>query len=333
MDAEFLRTTGRWADPPVATIRQTRFRANGPSMSVFHRCLWVIVIAAAVLVVGCPSAAPPSAKDAPRMIFLEDLERGNRPGRRLFPCHMIIESMRAQAGQGAISCSEGRTNLEAIACTNDAFRRKQAFLLCDSGLGMDSYFENGVVGLSNGNIVIYYLDTLGPAYRGTCLSPNISLATDDWPQCRTSLVDEVDLRTGKPYVERPKLSVEEDWPMSCAQDALRAPRWPVGVQLVSGKNPLPQPERWGLTCGDAAVSFEMLIDRTGKVKCSRIISVGLRAPRPGLYDSIRSYLNRWRFKPPTLHGEPIDVRWGMTIFPIRADDTKIPRPQIYPICQ
>lgn len=80
----------------------------------------------------------------------------------------------------------------------------------------------------------------------------------------------------------------------------------------------------------------MLIERSGKVKCARIISVGssigLTAPPPGLYDSIRNHLLRWRFDPPMLHGKLIDVRWGMQINPIMTRDTNISGPAIYPIC-
>ena len=77
----------------------------------------------------------------------------------------------------------------------------------------------------------------------------------------------------------------------------------------------------------------MIIDKAGRVMCVRILSVGRRAAVqiPGLYDSIRQRLLRWRFKPPTLHGEPVEVRWGMTISTIRKGES-IPGPPIYPEC-
>jgi len=58
---------------------------------------------------------------------------------------------------------------------------------------MDSYIENGVAGLANGNILIYYLDTFGPRYRGTCLRTNVSFVPDDWPQCRTVIMQQIEL--------------------------------------------------------------------------------------------------------------------------------------------
>jgi hypothetical protein len=261
-----------------------------------------------------------------------DIERSAWLQRRLSPCQMISESMRHEAGPAALSCSDGRTNQTALACANDAFQHKQPFMLCDSGWGMDSHYENGVVGLANGNVLIYYLDTFGPRTRGTCLRPNVSLSAIDWPRCATSLMNEIDLKTGQPYLERPRMAYEEDWPQSCAQAALRAPRWPIGVELVSGQNPIPDPARWGLRCKDAITGFEMLIDQTGKPQCVRVISVGLHPPAPGLYDSIRMRLMQWRFKPPTLHGRPLAVRWGMQINTVRAYEPKLPGPQIYPVC-
>src|SRR5437764_15444117 len=98
----------------------------------------VIVLAAAVLLIAGHLAASAATKHARSF---EELERANWLKRRLSPCPMIIDSMRQQTGQEAITCSEDRTNLEAIACANDAFHRKKPFVLCDSGWGMDSHFE------------------------------------------------------------------------------------------------------------------------------------------------------------------------------------------------
>ena len=252
---------------------------------------------------------------------------------RTAPCRLIIDSVRRETGGTFVACSEGRTRTESIACAKEAFDRKRPFLLCDGGWGMDSYIETGVAGVPNGNVLFYYLDTFGPRYRGTCLRPNVSFAPDDWPQCRTALLQQVDLNTGGAYVERTRQSREEDWPRPCAAIAARAPRWPLGVHLVSGETPLPNPQRWGLRCRDAVVSFEMIIDKTGRPKCVRILEVGRRAPVqiPGLYDSIRQRLRRWRFEPPTLHDEPVEVRWGMTVNTIRQGES-IPGPPIYPTC-
>src|SRR6266516_7008394 len=124
----------------------------------------VIALAAAVLLIAGRPPASAASKDAPHVRSFEELERANWLRRRLSPCPMIIDSMRQQTGQEAITCSENRTNLEAIACANDAFHRKKPFVLCDSGWGMDSHFENGVAGLPTGNILVYYLDTFGPRY-------------------------------------------------------------------------------------------------------------------------------------------------------------------------
>jgi hypothetical protein len=112
---------------------------------------------------------------------------------------------------------------------------------------------------------------------------------------------------------------------------VRAPRLLLGIKLVSGENPIPNPERFGLSCRDTMTSFEMLIGPTGHVTCARIISVGRHPPAPGLFDSVRSNLLRWRFRPPMLHGRPIDARWGMQINPI-PDGEILPGPKIYPVC-
>ncbi len=71
----------------------------------------------------------------------------------------------------------------------------------------------------------------------------------------------------------------------------------------------------------------------GNVKCARILSVGRRTPVqiPGLYESIRQRLLRWRFEPPALHGQPLEVRWGMTVRPLRKEES-VPGPPIYPTC-
>lgn len=271
-----------------------------------------------------PRAAQPSYDEGRRAQWLAG---------RAAPCRLILDSVRHETGGTFVPCSEGRTTSNAIACAKAAFDHKRPFLLCGGGWGMDSYIETGVAGLANGNALFYYLDTFGPRYRGTCLRPNVSWAPDDWPQCRTALVQQVDLKTGEEYVERTRHAGEEDWPRTCAAIAARAPRRAISVHLVTGETPLPNPERWGLRCKDAVVSFEMIIDRTGQVKCARILSVGRRAPVqiPGLYDSIRLRLLRWRFKPPTLHGQPLDVRWGMTIRPLRKEES-LPGPPIYPTC-
>lgn len=295
-----------------------------------------VAFIAAFALVACdgepfPGSPPQSSRPA-RPTYEEDRRAQWLTGRGA-PCRLTIDSVRSETGGTFVPCSEGRTTTQAIACAKQAFDRKEAFLLCDGRWGMDSYIETGVAGLANGNALFYYLDTFGPAYRGTCLRPNVSWAPDDWPQCRTALVQQVDLKTGAAYVERMRHASEEEWPKTCAAIAERAPRRAVGVHLVTGETPLPNPERWGLRCNDAVVSFEMIIDKTGDVKCARILSVGRRAPVqiPGLYDSIRQRLLRWRFEPPTLHGEPLEVRWGMTISPLRKGES-VPGPPVYPVC-
>jgi hypothetical protein len=292
-----------------------------------------IAVLAVLALVACGGEELPREPPQPARPTYDEARRAQWLAGRAGPCRLIIDSVRSQTGGSFVACSEGRTRMEAIACAKEAFEDKQPFLLCNGGWGMDSYIETGVAGLANGNVLFYYLDTFGPRYRGTCLRPNVSFAKDDWPQCRTALVQPIDLKTGDAYVERMGHSSEEKWPRSCAAIAARAPRWPIGVQLVTGETPLPNPERWGLRCKDAVVSFEMIIDRTGRVKCVRILSVGRRTAVqiPGLYDSIRKRLRRWRFKPPTLHGEPVEVRWGMTVNTIRKGES-IPGPPIYAAC-
>jgi len=240
-------------------------------------------------------------------------------------CHLLAERMARDTGGHAVPCDEG------IACANDAFRQKKPFTLCHGGWGMDSHIETGVAGLANGNVLFYYLDTFGPHYRGTCLRTNVSLAAAQWPECRTALLDQMDLATGKPLVEAPPLPTEEAWPRSCADRALQAARRSYGVRLITGQNPLPNPEQFGYRCRDAVV-FEMLIDKTGRVECTRVISVGLRPRVPAAYDLINARLMRWRFEPPTIHGEPVDVLWGMQINPIIHKGESIPGPPIYPVC-
>jgi hypothetical protein len=240
------------------------------------------------------------------------------------PCPLIAGWMRDATGERAVACSDVR-------CANDAFRRKVPFTQCNSGFGLDSNLESGVAGVANGNLLIYQLDTRGPATRGTCLRPNVSLAADDWPRCKTALIDEIDLRTGKPYEGPPKSSVEEEWPPACAQRVLHAASQPF-PKLIRGENPLPHPEQWGMTCRRGTVSFQMLVGRSGNVECARIISVGFHPADRKLYDDVRSRLMQWRFAPPTLHGEPVDVRFGMTINSVRKGERPLPGPQIYPVC-
>lgn len=247
------------------------------------------------------------------------------------PCRLLNDRMRQDAGAEAIECSHGSFK-DAIACANDAFRQRRPFLLCNGGWGMDSYGETGAAGLANGSMQFYYLDTFGPQYRGTCLRMNIAISPDGWPQCKRALAGEIDLRTGRPRTERVRLPHEENWPPSCAQRAVHAASRSMGVKLLRGSNPLPDPARWGLRCRRAAPAFEMLVDRSGSVVCARVISAGDGAPAPGLYDSIRSHLMRWRFEPPTLYGQPVEVRWGMQLNPLSPGDSAIPGPPIYPVC-
>ena len=195
---------------------------------------------------------------------------------------------------------------------------------------MDSFIENGVAGLPDGNLAIYYFDSMGAFMRGVCLRPNASLAADDWPRCKTALANVTDLRSGLPYKEL-VVPNEEPWPPSCSATAPHAPTDGVRTRLIAGNNVLPDYERWGLRCKDT-VAFEMLIGKDGRVKCARVRSVGRHPRNAALYDTIRSRLMNWRFEPPMLHGEPIEMRWGMQINPMRKGDQPLPGPQIYPFC-
>lgn len=198
---------------------------------------------------------------------------------------------------------------------------------------MDSVVENGVAGLPDGDLHFYYLDTFGAHFRGRCGRSDVSLSAHDWPRCRKAFLDEIDLRTGKALIERARLAHEDPWPEFCAQRALQAPRGDgIVFKLTSGTNPIPNPEQWGLSCREATPTFEMLVDATGRVVCARVIEVGRKPPRPGLHDSIRMQLVRWRFDPPTLHGRPVEMRWGMHINPVKSSD-ELPGPPIYPVCR
>jgi hypothetical protein len=238
-------------------------------------------------------------------------------------CRALHDVMQKDAGPAARSCS-------TFACAQRSFERREPFTLCQSGLSMDSFLESGVAGLANGNLLIYAYDSMGPDTRGLCLRPNISFAADDWPRCSIALAGLIDLRTGQPFKE-PVGSSEQPWPASCAADALNAATAGIQFRLIAAQNVLPDYEHWGVGCKDA-VSFEMLIGKNGRPKCARVRAVGLRPRNDALYDVIRSRLMRWRFEPPTLHGRPVELRWGMQINPMRKGDAPLPGPQIYPFC-
>lgn len=250
--------------------------------------------------------------------------------RRPEPCRLVIDTMREQSGETALDCSADRTMQEALACAKSAFLRSEPFLLCESGWGMDSLLETGVAGLADGNVAFYELDTRGPQVRGTCLRRDVSFAGGDWPACRTALLGPVDLRTNAPVVDRERMAGEEAWPASCADAAARATDRAT-LRLLSGENPLPEAARWGAECTRATVSFELLIDEKGDVRCARILSAGPGFPFPPLYDAIRPRLLRWRFEPPTVGGTPVQARWGLAMRALRSGEA-MSGANYYPVC-
>jgi len=154
-----------------------------------------LAVLAVLGLVTCDSEDPPRGSSPPAKPTYDEARRAQWLAGRAAPCRLTIDSMRFETGGTFVHCSEGRTRREAIACAKRAFERKQPFVLCTGEWGMDSYIETGVAGLADGNILMFYFDTCGPRYRGTCRRPNISFAPDDWPQCRTALVQQIDLKT------------------------------------------------------------------------------------------------------------------------------------------
>jgi hypothetical protein len=230
------------------------------------------------------------------------------PGRATvgLPCRLLPPMMEAQTGPDAVHCSP---DAEGILCANAAFRNRRTFTLCQGSFGMDSWGEIAVAGLPNGDLMSFYLDTMGPKYRATCPHAEVSLDPDGWPECRIEPVDRIDLSTGKKYSDFED-TFGDPWPLPCAADAMRArrvsfpPRPRKRVPLVS------DPARWNLRCPPFGVTFELLIARDGSVRCARLHEK-TEAWRPGLAEEIRKNLRSWRFVPPSLDGSPLEVRWGM----------------------
>ena len=190
-----------------------------------------------------------------------------------------------------------------------ALRRREPFIYLRSGWGMDSQISSAIVATRGGAVLFYYADTLGPAFKGTCLRQNVLSAPAGWPVCRRELAEQIDLRTCKPYQERYRSRYEEPWPAGCDT---RAPALPAGRPLRH--TPLfPDPERWDLRCDRIELRVEAIIDETGRVQCTRVADFWNRdlPPPEGLYDEIRKNAMQWKFAPPTVYGQPIAVRWGL----------------------
>jgi len=226
--------------------------------------------------------------------------------RAVAPCQAIVGEMKSVAGENAISCGEKPTMRSAIACANDAYKRKRPFIICEGGSGMDSWFELGVAGRSDGSIVEFYFDSMGPQHRGVCARENVAVGKAGWPQCTRELTEQVNLGTGEPYHEAS--SLDENWPDSCRSRALAAKRFHFPPKPLAMTAYVTNPERWSVDCARFSLGFDVLIDASGKVVCAR---VGREVATVGLVEEIRRNLENWRFEQPMVYGVPVDARWGM----------------------
>jgi len=262
----------------------------------------VIVI---LLFAGCretPAGTPPRKPPNEHAAWMKGKPAG---------CGGLTKFMLEQAGPDAVDCNKQRNNAAAIHCANDAFRNRRPFVICSGEFGMDSYLSTGVAGTPDGNLMVFDMDTLGPAYRGSCLRQNVAIGPEGWPDCKKALTNMTDLRTKRPYHERGTIEWEEPWPPSCATAALQAKRVAFPPRAIAHPDPITAPERWGLTCRGTHPHFELLIARDGSVACARIINVINKPSPPGINDEIRANLMKWRFQPPKVNGEPVEMVWGM----------------------
>lgn len=60
---------------------------------------------------------------------------------------------------------------------------------------------------------------------------------------------------------------------------------------------------------EGVVSLEMIIDKNGAVRCATI----LRRLPMGMSQSLLDTVRTWKFKPATLHGEPVAVRYELSV--------------------
>jgi hypothetical protein len=224
------------------------------------------------------------------------------------PCSVLSKKLLELGGSRAIACSETASLSGAFECANQAIRKHRPFTLCDASNSFDSFCERAVVGLSDGNLLEFSFDSEGPAKYGTCLRQNVTTAPDQWPQCRTALIDETDIRTNRPY-EESSSKRGEAWPAACASEALRATN-SIRPMLLNPGPLIANSQRWDLDCESSPVELELLVSENGDTKCARIVDP------TSLPDTLRSEImtnvSLFRFAPPQINGTVVAVRFYFT---------------------
>ena len=91
-----------------------------------------------------------------------------------------------------------------------------------------------------------------------------------------------------------------------ADEPLRNP--PIPATRVAGKEPAYTDEAHRARI-EGFVLLELLIERDGRVSAARVLK-----PLPfGLDQAAADAVKRWRFKPGTLNGQPVDVIFNLTV--------------------
>jgi hypothetical protein len=219
-------------------------------------------------------------------------------------CYLLKEMLHL-TGQRARDCSVEATHLDAFACANESLLHRIPFTFCEGGWGMDSRIESGVAGLTDGSIVLFYFDTMGARFKGSCAARDVILAEDGWPLCRRALSNVTSLSTHRPLDER-ILPADLEWSADCAQLALEAPTdpWAAWPRFVDGYIPqVTDPAVWGKV--KTMATFEIVVGGSGRAECVRIIDAAKKKQPREFYESIRKDVMRWKFEPPTLYGHPV----------------------------
>jgi hypothetical protein len=250
---------------------------------------------------------PPEVPDLGTVVsapVLLEMARHNFPW---LGCMDVAADIAAEAGPRSMSC----TNDDAVTCIDQALRRREPFIFLHSGFGGDSFISKAVVGTPGGAVVFYYADSMGPAFKGTCLRQNVLSGVQRWPVCTRELSDRIDLRTCGPYQEPYSPRYAEPWPPGC--DAHAPADLPTGVQVFHRVSLITDPKKWSLRCDQLSVHALVIVDENGNVACVRVLSflslsAGEAPPPPGLYDEIRKNAMQWKFSRPVIYGHPVRVQ-------------------------
>jgi outer membrane biosynthesis protein TonB len=117
--------------------------------------------------------------------------------------------------------------------------------------------------------------------------------------------------------ERHRVKSAQPWTEACRVRADHAQRIggdvkiPVVVKRVEANYPASARARGASSARGIAI-FELIVDTNGDVPCARVLKFTAVKPDREIYEAAQRALVQWKFKPATLHDEPVDVLMHLT---------------------